>query len=130
MTDAAMPNQASQPEQDVAASQQAQVYAPPNAGGSATLDAAIAAGEQTYPQGEPIAQPIASNFSAATGNRAAKTADASTVAGPYAADAEQSEQGKVHLQNNPNPAGEAGEGALPDTDPTGLPLDPQTNLPD
>ena len=36
-----MPNQASEPNQEVGASQQAQVFAPPNAGGSAVLDGTL-----------------------------------------------------------------------------------------
>ena len=42
-----MPNQASESNQDVGAFQQAQLFAPLNAGGSAVLDANIAAGTST-----------------------------------------------------------------------------------
>lgn len=129
MSDASMPNQATEPDQDTAASQQAQLHAPPNLGGSAVLDANIAAGESTNPEGEALTDPIASNFSSATGTRDAKTADVSTVAGPYSAGGDKSER-DVHLQNDPNPPGNTLEGTLPDTDLIKLPLDPDTNLPD
>lgn len=55
MSDASMPNQASEPNQEVGASQQAQVFAPPNPGGSAVLDANNAAGVSTNPEGKAIA---------------------------------------------------------------------------
>ena len=131
MSDASMPNQASEPNQEVGASQQAQVFAPPNAGGSAALDGNIAAGVSTNPEGEAIAHPIASNFSSATGTTGdAKTAGASTIAGSYSADGEQSEKGVVNLHNNPDVPGSDAQGTLPDTDPIKLPLDPDTNHPE
>ena len=49
MSNVSMPNQASQPNQEVNASQQAQLFAPPNAGGGAVLDANIATGTSTNP---------------------------------------------------------------------------------
>ncbi len=51
MSDASMPNQATEPNQEVASSQQAQLYAPPNPGGSALLDANIALLSQHTPRG-------------------------------------------------------------------------------
>ena len=44
-----MPNPASEPNQEVGASQQAQLCTPPYAGESAVLDANIAAGTSTNP---------------------------------------------------------------------------------
>lgn len=130
MTDASMPNQAAEPDQDVTSSQQAQVYAPPNPGGSAMLDANIAAGESTNPKVEGADEPIATNFSSGTKSGDVKTANTSTVAGAYTGNQEQTETGKVHLQNNPD-APDSGDmqGTLPDTDPTSLPLNADVNLP-
>lgn len=122
-----MPDRASQPEPEVGASEQAQLHAPPNAGGSAVLDANIAAGASTNPNGEAIANPIATNFSSGTGTGNAKTADASTVAQPNSADSKQLEKGAVHLQNNLDLANSDIQGTLPNTDPIGLPLDNDVN---
>lgn len=131
MTDASMPNQAAEPDQDVISSQQAQVYAPPSPGGSAMLDANIAASESTSPEVAGADEPIATNFSSGTKSGDVKTANTSTVAGSYTGDQEQTEEGKIHLQNNPNPPNSEGiQGTLPDTDPTGLPLNADVNLPD
>lgn len=128
MSDASMPNQASEPNQEVGASQQAQVFAPPNPGGSAVLDANIAAGVSTNPEGEPIDHPIATNFSSETGQTDAKTAEASTIAGPYSTDEEQSEKGRVNLHNNPDVPDSDAQGTLPNTDPVGLPINSDVNL--
>lgn len=128
MSDSSMPNQATEPDKNVASSQQAQVYAPPNAGGSALLDANIAAGNSTNPQGEAIANPIATNFSSGTGTGDAKTAEVSTVAGPYLADPKQSDKGSVHLQNNPDVPDTKVQGTLPNTDQIGLPINSDVNL--
>jgi hypothetical protein len=49
MSKVSMPNQASEPNQEVGGSQQAQLFAPPNADGSAVLDANIAAGTSIHP---------------------------------------------------------------------------------
>ena len=49
MSNVSMPNQASEPTQEVNASQQAQLFAPPNAGGRAVLNANIATGTSTNP---------------------------------------------------------------------------------
>jgi hypothetical protein len=103
MTDASMSNQAAEPDRDVASSQQAQVQAPPNPGGSAMLDANIAASESTGLEAEALDNPIATNFSSKPATGDAKTAGASTLASPDSAEQEQSEKGTVHLQNNPNP---------------------------
>jgi hypothetical protein len=127
MSDASMPNQASEPNQEVDASQQAQVFAPPNPGGSAVLDANIAAGASTNPEGEAIANPVATNFSSQTGQAEAKTAEASSIAGPYSAGGEQSEKGRVNLHNNPDVPDSNAQGTLPNTDPIGVPLDSDVN---
>jgi hypothetical protein len=128
MSDASMPNQASKPDRNIASSQQAQLHAPPNAGGSALLDANIAAGVSANPQGEAISDPIATNFSSATGTGDNKTAEVSTVAESYSGDEEQSEKGSVHLQNNSNIPDTSLQGTLPDTDSIQLPIDSDTNL--
>jgi len=49
MSKVSMPNQASEPNQEVGGSQQAQLFAPPNADGSAVLDANIATGTSIHP---------------------------------------------------------------------------------
>jgi hypothetical protein len=122
-----MPNQASEPNQEVGASQQAQVFAPPNAGGSAVLDGNIAAGTSTNPEGEAMANPIATNFSSETGQADAKTAKASSIAEPYSADRAQTEKGRVNLHNNPDVPGSDAQGTLPDTDPIKLPINSDVN---
>jgi hypothetical protein len=53
-------------------------------------------------------------MSSATGTGDAKTAEVSTVAGPYSADGEQSEKGSVHLQNNPDVPDTNVQRTLPD----------------
>lgn len=128
MSDASMPNQASEPNQEVGASQQAQVFAPSNPGGSAVLDGNIAAGVSTNPEAEAIANPIATNFSSQTGTTGdAKMAEASTIAGSYSADGEQTEKGRVNLHNNPDVADSNAQGRLPNTDPVGLPINSDVN---
>jgi hypothetical protein len=127
ISDASMPNQASEPNQEVGASQQAQVFAPPNPGGSAVLDANNAAGVSTNPEGEPIAHPIATNFSSETGQADAKTAGASTIAGPYSTDEEQTEKGHVNLHNNPDVPDSNAQGTIPNIDPVGLPINSEVN---
>lgn len=82
MSNASIPNQATEPNQDIISSEQAQVNKPTNPGGSAVLDGNIAAGESTNPNAEAIANPIATNFSSETGKADAKTAEVSTVAEP------------------------------------------------
>ncbi len=100
--------------------------APTNASGSAMLDARAAVGE-AQPEGDPVEYPIATNFSTASASGDAKTADVATVSGPFTAD-QSSERGQVKLQNNPDTPGEGGQGTLPNTDPIGMPLDPDTNI--
>jgi hypothetical protein len=80
------------------------------------------------PQGEAISDPIATNFSSATGTGDNKTAEVSTVAESYSGDEEQSEKGSVHLQNNSNIPDTSLQGTLPDTDSIQLPIDSDTNL--
>lgn len=127
MSDASMPNQASEPNQEVGASQQSQAFAPPNPGGSAVLDANIAAGTSTNPEGEALANPVATNFSSETGQADAKTAEASSIAGPYSADTELPEKGRVNLHNNPDVADSNAQGTLPNTDPVGVPINSDVN---
>jgi len=122
MSNASMPNQATEPNQEVGASQQGEAFAPPSPGGSAVLDANIAAGVSTNPEGEAIAHPIASNFSSQNGQADAKTAGASTIAGSYSADGEQTQKGQVNLHNNPDVPNSDAQGTLPDTDPIELPI--------
>jgi hypothetical protein len=98
--------------------------------GSAVLDGNIAAGTSTNPEGEAMANPIATNFSSETGQADAKTAEASSIAGPYSADGEQSEKGRVNLHNNPDVADSNAQGTIPDTDPIGLPINSDVNLPE
>ncbi len=89
MSDASMSNRATEPDQSIASSQQAQPQAPPHVAGNALLDANAAAEETTNPQGEPIAYPIATNFSGATATGNVETAPAATTSGSYSAAQEQ-----------------------------------------
>jgi hypothetical protein len=77
-----------------------------------------------------IANPIATNVSSATGTNDAKTAEVSTVAGPYSGDGKQLEKGSVHLQNNPDVPNINVQETLPNTDQIEIPIDPDTNLQD
>ena len=52
----------------------------------------LAAGTSTNSEGEPLANPIATNFSFETGQADAKTAEALSIAEPYSTDAEQFNQ--------------------------------------
>jgi hypothetical protein len=79
------------------------------------------------PEGEAIAHPVATNFSSETGQADAKTAEASSIAGPYSTDGEQSEKGRVNLHNNPDVADSDAQGTLPNTDPVGLPTNSDVN---
>lgn len=134
MTDASTPKQASEPDQEIVSSDQAQVYAPPNPGGSAQLDANIAASGSTHP--ETVTDPIATNFSSGTGD--AKMVGAESVAGSDASSGTSSdtgtqaamEKGTVHLQNRSTVSDNEVQGTLPDTDPNSLPIDADVNLPD
>lgn len=133
MTDASTPKQASEPDQNITAAQQSQVYAPSDPGGSAVLDANIAAGETTNPQAEEFADPIATNFSTATATGESRTAEVSGEMGAFTTNSPSTEKGSVNLHNNPDvPSSreDSPQGALPDTDSTGMPTDPETNLPD
>jgi len=73
----------------------------------------------------PIQSPPIISSDTGTGN--AKTAEASTIAGFYAADREQSEKGRVNLHNNPDVPDSNAQGTLPDTDPIKLPIDSDVN---
>lgn len=119
-------DQQTNPDQAVISSQQAQPMAPTNVSGSAMLDARAAAGE-AQPEGDPVEHPIATNFSTAAGAGDANTADVAGANGPFEAEAGSTDKGKVQLHNNPDvPSGDM-PGALPNTDPVSLPLDPSTN---
>ncbi|MBD1917845.1 MULTISPECIES: hypothetical protein [Cyanophyceae] len=126
MSEPTLSNQQTNPDQAVISSEQAQPMAPTNASGSAMLDAHAAVGE-AQPEGDPVEYPVATNFSTASASGDAKTADVATVSGTFTAD-QASEQGQVNLQNNPDTPGEGMQGTLPNTDPVGMPLDPDTNI--
>jgi hypothetical protein len=126
MSDPSLSDQATNPDQSVVASEQTQPLTSTNVQGSAMLDAQVAAGNQ--PEGDPIAYPIATNFSGGTATGDAKTAGASTVMGPYSTNEQSSEKGSVNLHNNPDVPNAQMQGTLPNTDPIGMPIDPETNL--
>jgi len=46
---------------------------------------------------------------------------------PLSGGQEQPEAGQVHLRSNPDVANDQMQGTLPNTDPTGMPIDPDTN---
>lgn len=132
MSEPSLSDPSTNPDQSVVASQQAQPLTPQNVQGSAMLDADIEAGN-TQPEGEPISAPIATNFSGSTATGDPKTAGASGEMGAFSSDSSSAEKGTVHLHNNPDVPGDREDslaGTLPDTDPIGLPTDPDTNLPD
>ena len=126
MNDPSLSDQATSPDQSVVASQQDQPHSSSNVAGSAMLDAQATAGNQ--PEGEPITEAIATNFSGGAATGDAKTAEASSVMGPYSTDQQSSEKGSVNLQNNPDVPNAQMQGTLPITDPIGMPIDPETNL--
>lgn len=126
MNDPSLSDQANSPDRAVVASEQAQPLTPTNVQGSAMLDAHIAAGGN-QPEGQPIDAPIATNFSKDTSTGDAKTAGASTMMGAYS-DEQPSEKGRVNLQNNPDVPSDEIQGTMPNTDPIGMPIDPDTNL--
>ena len=64
--------------------------------------------------------PVATNFSSQTGQALAVLAEASSIAGLYAADGEQTEEGRVNLHNNPDVADSNAQRTLPNTDPIRL----------
>ncbi|RUR76720.1 hypothetical protein ACF3DV_06900 [Chlorogloeopsis fritschii PCC 9212] len=130
MSDPSLSDQATTPDQSVVASEQAQPLTDTNVAGSAMLDANVAAGETTNPQGEAIANPIATNFSEATATGDPKIAGVSSTTGPNTTNEQPSEKGVVNLQNNPDIPNEQMQGTLPNTDPIEMPTDPETNLPE
>ena len=132
MSDPSLSDQAVNPDQSVVAAQQSQPLTPQNVQGSAMLDAALEAGE-SQPSGEPISEPIASNFSNAAGTGDSKTAGVSSEMGAFSASGSSAEKGAVNLHNNPDVPSDRQDsprGTLPDTDPIGMPTDPGINLPD
>ena len=64
--------------------------------------------------------PVATNFSSQTGQTLAVLAEASSIAGLYVADGEQTEEGRVNLHNNPDVADSTAQRTLPTTDPIRL----------
>ncbi|MBW4421824.1 MAG: hypothetical protein KME13_21825 [Myxacorys californica WJT36-NPBG1] len=132
MSDPSLSNQATNPDQSVVASQQSQPLTPQNVQGSAMLDAHVEAGG-TQPEGEPVNNAIATNFSDTTGAGDPKTAGVAGEMGAFSTDDPSAEKGSVNLHNNPDvPADrqDSLQGTLPDTDSTKMPIDPATNLPD
>jgi hypothetical protein len=129
MNDPSLSDSATTPDRSTVASDQAQPLTPSNVQGSAMLDAQIAVGGN-QPEGEPTNAPIATNFSGATATGDSKTAGASGVMGSFSTDEPSSEKGSVNLQNNPDVPNAQMQGTLPNTDPIGMPIDPETNLPE
>jgi len=125
--DPSLSNPATTPDQSAVASQQAQPNTPTNVAGSAMLDAKAAAGGQE-PEGDPTNYPIATNFTTDDTTGDAKTAGASSMMGAYSQDEPISEKGSVNLHNNPDIPSDQMSGSLPNTDPVGMPIDPETNL--
>ncbi len=129
MSDPSLSDQATNPDQSVVASEQAQPLTSTNVQGSAMLDAQVAA-RGNQPEGDPTAYPIATNFSGATATGDAKTAGASGVMGSFSTNEQSAEKGSVNLQNNPDVPNAQMQGTLPNTDPIGMPINPETNLPE
>lgn len=120
------------PDQSVVAAQQAQPLTQQNVQGSAMLDADIAAGAP-QPEGAPVSDPIATNFSSTTANGDPKTAGTASEMGTFAAPTATAETGRVNVHRNPDvprDRPDSPQGTLPDTDPMTLPIDASTNLPD
>ncbi|KOP23018.1 hypothetical protein AMR41_28485 [Hapalosiphon sp. MRB220] len=130
MNDPSLSDQDTTQDQSVVASEQAQPLTDTNVAGSAMLCANAAAAETTNPQSEAIANPIATNFSGANATGDPKTAGVSGIRGPYSTDEQSSEKGFVNLQNNPDVPNEQKLLTLPNTDSTGMPINPETNLPE
>jgi hypothetical protein len=129
MSDASMSNQANEPDQSIASSQQAQPHASTSAAGSALLDANAASGKTTDPQGEPVAAPIATNFSRATAAGETDTVTVATNSESNFAGQDNQETGKVHPQADTDVASDQIQ-EMPDADPAQLPIDSEVNLPD
>ncbi len=91
------------------------------------LNAQAAAGGQE-PEGDPTNYPIATNFIKVDTTGDPKTAGASSMMGAYSTDEAVSEKGSVNLHNNPDIPSDQMQGTLPNTDPTGMPIDSETNL--
>ncbi|MBD1821569.1 hypothetical protein H6F51_03465 [Cyanobacteria bacterium FACHB-DQ100] len=127
MSNPSLSDPATNPDQSVVASQQAQPQVPTSVAGSATLDAQTAAGG-VQPEGEPISAPIATNFPAATEAGNARTAGVSDVR-ESSTGGQSSDKGSVNFQNNLDVPSDRVQN-LPDTDSLELPNDPETNLPD
>lgn len=132
MSDPSLSDPATTPDQSVVSSDQAQPLIPQNVQGSAMLDADVEArGHQ--PEGKPIHAPIATNFSSATGTGDPKIAGAAGEMGAFSNPERSPETGSVNLHNNPDVPSDRSDslqGTVPDSDPIGMPTDPDTNLPD
>ena len=126
MSNVSMPNQASETSREVGASQQAQLFAPPNTGESAVLDANIAAGTSTNPQGEAIAHPIPSNFSSATEQVRPKLLDLQPLQALIRQMGSRRKKVSLIFTTIQTPASDA-QGMLPDTDAIKLPIDSEVN---
>jgi hypothetical protein len=113
------------PDPAVTASEQAQTMTPQNVSGSAMLDAHESVGA-AQAQGDPVDHPIATNFARTDATGDAKTAGVASANGPFEAD-QSAEKGQVNLHNNSDTPGSDLQGTLPNTDPTTLPIDPNTN---
>ena len=132
MNDLSLSEQATNPDQAVVATDQAQPSMSHDNQRGVMLDADREAGGN-QPQGEPANVPIATNFSSTTTDGDPKLAGASGEMGAFSGDQQSAEEGSVQLQSNPDvPSDQQDslEGTLPDTDPMVLPNNPETNLPD
>ncbi|MBW4443755.1 MAG: hypothetical protein KME10_21510 [Plectolyngbya sp. WJT66-NPBG17] len=127
MSDPSLSDPATNPDQSVVASQQAQPQVPANVAGSAMLDAQTAAGE-VHPEGEPISAPIATNFPGATDAGDARAAGGSDVRDSSTGE-QSSDKGFVNFQNNLDVPSDRVQN-LPDADSLELPNNSETNLPD
>lgn len=126
MSSPSLSDQEMHPDESVGSAQQYQPLAPQNVQGSAMLDADIEAEGTTHPKGDPISDPVATNFSGRTEVGDPKTAGVASEMGPFSTHASATEKGSVNLHNNPDLPREysdSQQGLLPDTD-------PNTNLPD
>ncbi len=73
--------------------------------------------------------PTATNFSGATTVGDPQTTGVTTSQGVGTSEEQSLEQGHINLQHDPDVPEPEMSGNLPDTDPVGLPIDPETNLP-
>lgn len=103
----------------IVSSDQAQPMVQNRASGSALQDVQ-AETRADQPNGAPVKYPAATNYSDANPVGDDKTADASSIDGPFETDQSSKNQGRVSLQNNPNaPEDDEVQGNMPDTNPIG-----------